>query len=247
MGAMGGCCCSGGVGCVRTDLPLTFTFDGTTIGRNDGPSLGLDPIPYFFGWNLSEQFAAGCCWTQYYGTTQRRYGIYDLYDCSAEVSVSASVSTKLVAIYRQLSTQITFAKATSMCDSQVTPVSQYIVTIMKFYQGFYQNVTYNPPSPSCVGLGQTVLGWVFGGPLNQRPVNILTFYTLRRKYYSSLPTGSYTLTPSDVSTCNQTCQFYLGDYVYDDFSLAPVTISTPSTGQSITFSDSTNWTFSVTN
>ena len=223
-------CCTSTTDCSdRSVLPATLTHaDGVfsiTINRADWTLGAINGI---------------CCWSYVYNI-QRQRGVFGLgYSqgsslCSTEYSVDATYGTKLVSYRYYGVMQFTIAKGVSKCDAQPTGVNQYVLSLSHNYFGYYANILYYKPSPSCSNLvlSMGVEGSVFfqGIPFTQS--------ISRTAYYASLATGSYILTSGSTSVCDDLC-------ANSNHSGNTVTITTTTTGQSITWEDTNDWTVDMT-
>lgn len=212
--------CCDVTGCVfdRDDLPEEFIFEGSTIYKAEWQQVDTSPG------------GIGCCWvaTIPYPVNSSRWEFY----CSTEATISIggdTYATKLVA-YRLLKyINIGISRSTMVCDGNPSAL-QYHVAINKFYGGQYGNQYYYPPSPSCRSL-------VFSMAFSLLPGTRYDYYVRRSKAFATIPTGTYTLEDGDLAACtpDPICLNYSG--------LTSVTIENTSTGQSIVFDDSADWTF----
>ena len=228
MGSIGTCCC----GCVdETVLPTTVSF-GTgayagTITNAEWSSTSFNGV------------VTPCCWfasKTFDSYLQPTIGRYE-YQCSAPYGLPGGVIDQIfVSIRWKIGTYLILSKQTCQCDSQPSPVSQYILLVQDLYQ-IWTAAPYNFGG-SCFDLAYAIVL----RPLPRPPrFNSISQGIARKIYYPSAVTSSFIFTPGSTADCDDSC-------AQGGFGQNSMTVSLELSGitRSVTWEDTSDWTVDIT-
>jgi hypothetical protein len=189
MGAIGSCCCLEECGTSNiTSLPTLLrygagTYYDTTITNSEWTS----------GTGVSS--ADPCCWwvRKSLGLNLPPIGLYE-YQCSTAFGIPPPQLDRLMVMSRWRN-RLTFilTKQTCQCDSQPSPVSQYVLTVIETW-----NYSLGLPFVFYVDCLPYAHALHFRNYAFESPV-------VRRIYFPTATTGTYTLLQTDTPDCNDSC------------------------------------------